>query len=475
MKKKLLSTLLAMTLAATTLVACGGNSASTDAAAPAATEDAKEEVADEASSEAPASTDGETVSIYVYGNDQEQAMYQELFDKFAAENNCKVDAQFSIKDDYGTTITGMMTAKNLPDVFYMGPENVSQYVENGYVMDLKPAFERNNLDTSDVLQDILGMYEYNGGLYGVPHDSSVFAYAYNKDLFDEAGLPYPDSDNPYTYDEFVEVCKALTKDKDGDGEVDQWGCAFANAFMFYQFVWGNDASFCSDDYKTVTVTDPKFEEALQKYVDLTLVEKVTPTVEQDVANGPYQRWLDGQVAFYACGTWDIAAFMDKEVFKYDWDLCGYPILGSGVSQTWCGTVGYCVSSNTQNPDLAAKLAYYMSASKEAMKLLSGIDGGASIQIPNLVSMVDTDFAGAVNSGTLAYPEHYEVLFNYLNGEGKFSVKFMETTFTPNAEWMDLFFEGLDSVKSGSISVTDYCEKVQPDMQELLDEAWELVE
>lgn len=62
----------------------------------------------------------DTVSIYVYGNDQEQEMYQELFEKFEEENNCTVDAQFSIKDDYGTTITGMMTAKNLPDVFYMG-------------------------------------------------------------------------------------------------------------------------------------------------------------------------------------------------------------------------------------------------------------------------------------------------------------------------------------------------------------------
>ena len=368
MKKKLLSMLLVAAMAVGTMVGCGGSDSGSDS----------------------------TISIYVFGNDQEQEMYQKLFDKFEEENNCKVEAQFSIKDDYNTTITGMMTAKNLPDVFYMGPENVSQYVDNGYVLDMKPVLSKNNLDTSDILQDILGMYEYNGGLYGLPHDSSVFAYAYNKDLFDEAGVPYPDSENPYTYDEFVEVCKKLTKDKDGDGEIDQWGCGFANAFMLYQFIWGNNASFCSDDFKTVTVTDPAFQEGLQKFVDLTLVHKVTPTVEQDVANGPYQRWLDGQVAFYACGTWDIAAFMDKETFKYDWDLCGYPTLASGVSQTWCGTVGYCVSANTKNEDLATKLAYYMSASDEAMKLLSGIDGGASIQIPNLVSMVDKDFADAIS-------------------------------------------------------------------------------
>ena len=112
---------------ATSLTACGGSSDGTESGAK---KDGKE-----------------TVSIYVYGNDQEQAMYQELFDKFEEENNCTVDAQFSIKDDYGTTITGMMTAKNLPDVFYMGPENVKSYVENGYVLDMKPILESEGLDT----------------------------------------------------------------------------------------------------------------------------------------------------------------------------------------------------------------------------------------------------------------------------------------------------------------------------------------
>lgn len=108
MKKKLLSMLLVAAMAAGTMVGCGGSDSGSDS----------------------------TVSIYVFGNDQEQEMYQKLFDKFEEENNCKVEAQFSIKDDYNTTITGMMTAKNLPDVFYMGPENVSQYVDNGYVLDM---------------------------------------------------------------------------------------------------------------------------------------------------------------------------------------------------------------------------------------------------------------------------------------------------------------------------------------------------
>ncbi len=452
MKKKVISALLVAAMAASTMAGCGGSGDSTASG-----------------------SKKDTVSIYVYGNDQEQALYQQLFDKFEKEYNCTVDAQFDIKDDYGTTITGMMTAGNLPDVFYMGPENVSSYVENGYILDISDNLKSLNLDTSDILQDILKMYEYDGGLYGLPHDSSVFAYCYNKDLFDAAGIEYPDPAKPYTYDEFVEVCQKLTIDKDGDGEIDQWGCGFANAFMLYQFIWGNGASFCSDDYKTVTITSDEFVDALQKFVDLTLKYKVTPTVEQDSALGVYERWLAGQEAFYACGTWDVAAFMDSETFGYNWDLCGYPTLSTGVSTTWCGTVGYCVNAKTKNADLATQLAYYMSASNDSMKLLSGIEDGQSVQLPNLVSMAEGEFATAVESGTLKYPDNYQVFFNYLNGSDNYSVKFMESTFTPNAEWLNHFFDGLDNVKNGSITPQEYCEQVQPEMQELLDEAWESVE
>ena len=55
------------------------------------------------------------------------------------------------------------------------------------------------------------------------------------------------------------------------------------------------------------------------------------------------------------------------------------------------------------------------------------------------------------------------------------VRFQETTYTPNAEWNDIFLEGLDNVKNDSMTVDEYIEQVAPKMQESLDEAWESVE
>ena len=425
------------------------------------------------------------LSVFIFANDHESAVYKDMIEQFKEDHKdtiANVDIQITTQEEYSKTLTGMMTAGDLPDVFYVGPESVEQFVENGYIEDLQPILEEKGISTDGlVAQEALNSYRYDGektgegDLYALPKDASVFAYAYNKDLFDKEGIPYPDPENPYTYEEFVEVCKKFTKDTDGDGEIDQWGCGFANAFMLQPFVWSNGATYLTDDYKKVNIDTPEFKDALQKYVDCTLKHKITPTVEQDASLGVYQRWLAGQEAFYACGTWDVAAFMDKETFPFNWDLCAYPTLSTGKTMTWLGTVGFCVSAKSENKEEATELISYLCTDEGGQKELSGVTSGKSIQLPNIKSLAEGEFLNAIEDGTLAFPSNVNVFFNYLNGTDKYEGRFTETTYTPNAEWHDIFLEGLDNVKNGSMTVDEYVSETAPKMQESLDEAWESVE
>lgn len=149
--------------------------------------------------------------------------------------------------------------------------------------------------------------------------------------------------------------------------------------------------------KVVIDENQNFKDAFQYYTDLTLKYKVTPTVEQDTALGGYQRWLDGQVAFYACGTWDVAAFMDDATFPYNWDLCGWPVgpNGDGKSTAWLGTVGFAVSSQAKNPDLCAELIQSLSTDLDGQKELCGETSGKSLQIPNIMDYAQTTFKDKV--------------------------------------------------------------------------------
>ena len=414
--------------------------------------------------------------------EHEKEVYKKLVEDFVAEHSDEVKEvvfEITTQDEYNQKMIANMTAGDLPDIFYVGPSAVRSYVDNGYVLPLDDYIDSTTLES--VWGTAQSIYRYDGtnigsgNVYALPKDLSCFAFAYNQDLFDEAGLEYPDPEKPYTYDEFVEVCQKLTIDKDGDGEIDQWGVANADQFGMTPFLYSNGVKFLSDDMTKVNVANnPQLAEALTFYTDLTK-NGLTPSVEQDTALGGYQRWLDGQVAFYACGTWDVAAFMDDATFPYNWNLCGWPVgpSGDGRSHTWMGSVGYCVSSQTQSPELCAELIARLSTDPDGQRAVSGIIGGNSIQLPNITDMAYGEFRDAVADGTVPYASNVDVIFGYFDGNDHYEAALQETDYTYNGEWFTPFWSGVFNIKNGDISVEDFLTQVEPEMQAALDEAIEL--
>lgn len=476
MKKanKYLGIILAIAITGSCLTGCSGNKAASTAAVPSKGEKAK-------------------LTILIYAQEHEKAAYQKLIEKFKAANKDtveSVDLQVTTQDEYKVKMTAATTSNKLPDIFYVGPDTVRSYVDNKHVLALDDLIAKNSkINISDIWPQIIKAYQYDGTktgqgkLYALPKDLSTFAYAYNKDMFDKAGVAYPDPNKPYTWEEFAAVCQKLTKDSNGktadQAEFDatktkQWGAGFADAFMFTPFVYGNGATFLNADYTKVTIAEqPKFKDALQYYVDLTLKYKVTPTVKQDAASGFYQRWLAGQLGFYACGTWDIAAFNDKKTLPFNWDLCGWPVGSSGKSITWNGSVGFAVSATSKYPTQALDLISYLSVDKSGQEELSGATTGKSMQLPNIMSYAKGDYKTLVESKKIPYANNIDVIYNYIEGTDKYQGIFTETTYTYNSNWMDTFVKGMSNVKDGKVGVDDYIKQIQPKMQKELDAAIKL--
>ncbi len=483
MKKKTLSVILAGLMSLSMLAGCATTTVEEagEASGDTATADAAAETSDSSTASLTGEGD-ESIHVFLYMQEHEKAIYQELIDDFVEEHKDQVKEivfEVTTQDEYNQKMIANMTANDMPDVFYVGPAAVRSYVDNGYLLPLDDYVDEATI--SSIWGTTQSIYRYDGtsvgsgSLYAFPKDLSCFAFAYNQDLFDEAGLEYPDPENPYTYDEFIEVCEALTKDTDGDGEIDQWGVANADQFGMTPYLYSNGVKFLNDDMTQVNVANnPQLTEALTFYTDLTK-NGLTPSVEQDTALGGYQRWLDGQVAFYACGTWDVAAFMDDATFPYNWNLCGWPVgpSGDGKSHTWMGSVGYCVSSTTAYPDLCAELVAKLSTDEEGQKAVSGITTGASIQLPNIVDLAYGEFKDAVADGTVPYASNVDVIFGYFDGNDHYEAALQETDYTYNAEWFTPFWSGVFNIKNGDITVEEYLAQVEPEMQAALDEAIEL--
>ncbi|MCR4674109.1 MAG: extracellular solute-binding protein, partial [Lachnospiraceae bacterium] len=274
MKKKLLSLFLVAVMGVTALAGCGNVTT---------TEEAGETSTDETTEEDTTTTDSLTgngdaeLNVFLYMQDHEKEAYKKVLESFVEEHADEIkEVTFEVttQDEYNTKMTANMTANDMPDVFYVGPSAVRSYVDNGYIMSLDDYVDAETIESTwGTTQEI---YRYDGtnvgsgSLYALPKDLSCFAFAYNKDLFDAAGIEYPDPENPYTYDEFLEVCQKLTQDTDGDGEIDQWGVANANEFGMTPYLYSNGVKFLNDDMTEVNVADnAQLAEALTFYTDLT--------------------------------------------------------------------------------------------------------------------------------------------------------------------------------------------------------------
>ncbi len=121
---------------------------------------------------------------------QEDGM-KSLVEKFNEKNpNIEVEVQVTPWDEYWTKMEAAATGGELPDVFWMHTNEFLKYASNDMLMDLS------NLEGTDGYKDypesLVSLASYKGAVYGVPKDFDTIALVYNKEIFDEANVPYPD-------------------------------------------------------------------------------------------------------------------------------------------------------------------------------------------------------------------------------------------------------------------------------------------
>lgn len=395
------------------------------------------------------------------GGDAEKAAYTKAIEAFEKEKKVDVKIIMTTADEYATKLKAAITGRQVPDVFYIDPGSVQSFVKSGVVADITSYVESSDsIDLKNVWAYGVDSYRFDGttqgkgSIYALPKDIGPFSFGYNKTMFDAAGIPLPDKDVPYTWDEFVAVTKQLTKDLDGDGKLDQWGTGLNVNWNLQPFVWSNGGDWLSKDRTKVTVTDPAFVDALQWFADLSNVEGVTPSAGEAQTLDTYQRWMQGQIGFFPVGPWDVPTY---EKLPFEWDLIPYPAGATGKTATWTGTLGIAVSASTKAPDLAAELATYLSVDRDAQQAL--VDAG--VQIPNLIDMAQ-DW---VKSSTLP-PANKQEFLDIAEDYGRA----LPANNTYNAEWYDELFKNIQPVLDGKQTAKQYLEEVQPRMQELLDKA-----
>lgn len=123
----------------------------------------------------------------------------------------------------------MIAAGVGPDIILGNGFEFINMGRQGLFVDLQPLFERDGIDymrDETFWPPQWSAFNYLGAQFAVPHYLGTIAMYYNVDMFNDVGLPEPDPRtdvNQMDWEDFEQIARRLTRDRDGDGMVDVWG------------------------------------------------------------------------------------------------------------------------------------------------------------------------------------------------------------------------------------------------------------
>ena len=299
-KKKLIALTLTVLSMVTLLSGCGSNS-----------------------SNSTSSKDGKTVISYMawYNNETEPKETQKSLDKFNSSQDKVTVKLVSVPyADYVTKLNTMASSNNLPDAAMMMESQVIKWAVNGKLLDIS-----NMYSGKDAPLDSLA-FKYKGKAVAYSSANEVLLLYYNKDLFDKAGVAYPpaSADKAWTWQEFVDTAKKLTKDKGGKTPSDvgfdarnitTYGCNFNTIdWMWPVLAISNGGGLVSQDGKELLLGKNETIEAAQAIADLNLKDHVAPT-PATLATFPTLdvTLLSGKVAMATSGQWEIGVSLKNSL------------------------------------------------------------------------------------------------------------------------------------------------------------------
>ncbi|WP_448062340.1 extracellular solute-binding protein [Cellulomonas hominis] len=295
--------------------------------------------------------------------------FQALADAFHEENpEVTVEVvEYRDGNDYDTQIISDLAAGTAPDLYVLKSLNKLWTFQSGGQL----------LDVSDVAGgldgDVSGVdsYEIDGKTWAIPYRQDSWVLYYNRDLFDAAGVAYPDGS--WTWDDYADAAEALSAGLTDQGAKGTYQHSWQSLIQGFALAQSPGADLLSGDYGYL-------EPYYQRAIDLQDAGAQQSYGTVTTGSLTYQAEFGTQkAAMLPMGSWYIATLLAQqangEADDFAWGIAPAPQYDDSTT----GTDGTPVTFGDPtafgiNPAIDdAKLA----AAKEFLTWAAG-EGGATV-------------------------------------------------------------------------------------------------
>ena len=276
--------------------------------------------------------------------------------------------------DYYTKLETLIVGGTPPDISMMAYTSVPEFGAKGALRDLDAQIKK-SANVDDLYPSVREAMKYKGLYYGLPRDVTTFALFYNQQLFDEAGVKYPDA--TWTWHTFLDAAKRLTKPGAGP-ETAVYG--FHHRPLYDQTMvwpWQNGGEFLNKAQTACLLDAPAATEALQWLADLRNVHGVAPRPNALGTEDQGRLFLDRRIAMYILGYSSGIAFRGVQGLRYD-----VAVLPQGKTRaTVVFPIVYVIPKQAKHPDEAFTFMRFLAgpvAQRNHAALGAGFPGYRSV-------------------------------------------------------------------------------------------------
>lgn len=362
MKKKILSCILATTIAVTMLAGCGSG---------------------DSDKKAESSSDGD-VELTVFHRFSDGAS-KEFFDKVAKDfeashPSVKINMTSADNANYKQEINVKLASNEAPDIYFAWSGVYAQnFADGGRALDLSSYLESDSKWKESIIENQYGPFTFNDKVYGIPIIMDGKTFYYNKEIFEELNLDVPEN-----WDEFMDVLDKISQTNYipiSLGNQEDWATGHYMTTLNQRMVKANTLQ--SDYALEGDFTDSQYVAALEKLNELT--PYFTPDFNSTSYDTGISDFISGKAAIYYEQFNQVQYIQPAE---FEWSWFDFPDIaeGDGDQNALTGAPqGFMVSADTKHPDEAVEFLKYLTSKDVATEMvketqmISCVDGAITTE------------------------------------------------------------------------------------------------
>ncbi|MFD2114352.1 ABC transporter substrate-binding protein [Paenibacillus yanchengensis] len=277
--------------------------------------------------------------------------FTDFLERFHAKYpNIKIDPISVPHEEYISKRNIMLASGEQVDLVWGNGVEQFDAINKGFLMPINDIAKEVDVDMTKDFGDFKP--DKDGKYYRFPIQQNNWLLYYNKKVFDDANVPYPDATVPMTWEEMADVAEKIT---DLSGKEKVYGMFYNNWGMYF-YGYGsqlNGGKFYTDE-GNANINAPEFKRSLEFMNDVMNVKKAAVPIAEFIQNNTdFLSYWNGNYGMVVGAQWyaQLAA-TQKEKFPRDWKTgiapMPVPTEMAGKHMNWSSIDSLGIPKNSKN-------------------------------------------------------------------------------------------------------------------------------